>query len=92
LYLDNFIVILRSYSKEDDLLNFAKKNNFNTLILYQLNKVDKQHSLVDPLKNKILAEFICKAKTKYQIKYIEASSESATFFSKKINIGTNKLL
>ncbi|PQB07221.1 hypothetical protein BST83_08705 [Polaribacter filamentus] len=50
-----------------------ENNNFNTLILYQLNKVDKQYSLTDPRKTNILAQFISKAKTKYKIKHIGAS-------------------
>ena len=84
--MDNFNSILGNQTKENKLLNFAKKNNFNTLILYQLNKVDKQYSLVDPRKNKILAEFISKAKTKYFMKQIGASGESASFFKNKINV------
>jgi hypothetical protein len=86
LYVDNFNSILGSPSNEDKLLKFASKNNFNTLILYQLNKVDKQYSLTDPRKNNILAEFISKAKTKFNIKQVGASGESATFFKNRIDI------
>ncbi|SDS11983.1 hypothetical protein SAMN05216503_2034 [Polaribacter sp. KT25b] len=86
LYVDNFNSILGSPSNEDKLLKFASKNNFNTLILYQLNKVDKLYSLTDPRKNNILAEFISKAKTKFNIKRIGASGESATFFKNRIDI------
>lgn len=86
LYVDNFNSILGSPTKEDKLLNFAKRNNFKTLILYQLNKVDKLYSLTDPRKNNILAEFISKAKTKFNVSQIGASGESATFFKNRIDI------
>ena len=86
LYVDNFNSILGSPTKENKLLSFAKRNNFNTLILYQLNKVDKLHSLTDPRKNNILAEFISKAKTKYNIKKIGASGEAASFFKNRIDV------
>lgn len=89
LYVDNFNEILGSPSKEDKLLLFAQKNNFKVLILYELNKVNKRITLSDPRNNNILAEFIQKAKQKYQIKKIGASGESADFFVKIINVYNN---
>jgi hypothetical protein len=89
LYVDNFSNILGSPSKEDKLLYFAKKNNFGTLILYQLNKVDKRFSLADPRKNNILAEFIAKAKIKFGISKVGASGEAASFFTTRIDIYNN---
>lgn len=89
LYVDNFSNILGSPSKEDKLLLFAKRNNFKTLILYQLNKVDKKWNLTDPRKNNILSEFIAKAKRKYSVQNIGASGESATFFTNIINTYNN---
>jgi hypothetical protein len=86
LYVDNFNSILGSSKNENKLLDFAKKNNFNTLILYQLNKVDKEYSLTDPRKNNILAQFISKAKTKYKMTHIGASGESANFFTSRIDV------
>lgn len=86
MYVDNFNSILGSENKENKLLSFAKENKFNTLILYQLNKVDKQYSLIDPKKNNILAAFISKAKTKYNMTHIGASGESANFFTSRIDI------
>ncbi|WP_439130524.1 hypothetical protein [Polaribacter sp.] len=85
LYVDNFINIIGSPNKEDKLLLFAQRNNFKTLILYQLNKVDKIWNLTDPRKNSVLAEFIEKAKTKFSITYIGASGESALFFKDVID-------
>lgn len=89
LYVDNFIDILGSPSKENKLLLFAKKNNFKILILYQLNKVDKKWPLSDPRKNNVLADFILKAKTKYSIQNIGASGEAAVFFTNIIDVYNN---
>lgn len=89
LYVDNFNDILGSPTKEDKLLLFAQKNNIKILILYDLNKVNKRITLSDPRNNNILAEFIQKAKQKYQIKKIGASGESADFFVKIINVYNN---
>ena len=63
-----------------------KNNNFSTLILYQLNKVNKQYSLTHPRKKNILAQFISKAKTNYKMKYIATSVKSAHFFTNKIDV------
>lgn len=89
LYVDQFSNILGSPSKEDKLLLFAKRNNFKTLILYQLNKVDKKWNLTDPRKNNILSEFIAKAKTKFSIQNVGASGESASFFTTTIDSYNN---
>ena len=86
LYVDNFNNILGSPQKEEQLLKFAQRNKFNTLILYQLNKVDKRFPLSDPRKNNILAEFIAKAKTTYGLKSIGASGEAASFFIDIIDV------
>ena len=86
LYVDNFNTILGNPNKEDKLFVFAQKNNFNTVILYQLNKVDKRFSLSDRKKNIILAEFISKAKIKFGMHKIGASGESASFFTDIINV------
>jgi hypothetical protein len=85
LYVDNFSNIVGNPSKEDKLLLFAKRNNFKTLILYQLNKVDTKWNLTDPRKNNILSEFITKAKTKFSIQNVGASGESASFFTTIVN-------
>jgi hypothetical protein len=89
LYVDNFSNIIGSPNKEDKLLLFAMRNDFKTLILYDLNKVDKMWSLSDPRKNNVLAEFILKAKTEFKIKNIGASGESASFFTNTINLYNN---
>jgi len=86
LYVDGFNNILGSPMKEDKLLKFAERNSFNTLILYQLNKVDKRFPLTDPIKNSTLAKFISKARLKFGIPNIGASGEAASFFINKIDI------
>lgn len=89
LYVDEFSLILGSPYKEKKLLSFAAKYGFNTLILYELNKVDKKYSLTDPRKNNILAEFIAEAKVRYGIAKIGVSGESADFFTDRIQIYNN---
>lgn len=89
LYVDGFNNILGSPTKEDKLLKFATRNNFNTLILYQLNKVDKRFPLTDPRKNNTLAEFIAKAKLKFGIDKVGASGECASFFIDIIDLYNN---
>lgn len=86
LYVDSFNTILGDLKKEDKLLVFAQRNNFNTLILYQLNKVDSRFSLSDHKKNNVLADFISKAKTKFGMHKIGASGESASFFIDRIDV------
>jgi hypothetical protein len=83
LYVDEFNNILGSYNLEKKLLEFSKKNNIETLILYDLNKVHKRFPLGDPTKNNILASF--RAKLEYNIKEISASGESGDFFIEAIH-------
>ncbi len=84
LFVDNFNNILGNPTKEDNLLKFSKKYNFSTLILYELNKVDKRLPLSEPESNKVLADFIARAKVNYGISNIGASGESADFFENQI--------
>lgn len=86
LYVDNFNSILGDEFKEEQLLSFAKKNNFKTLILYELHKVNKRISLKDTTKNYILANFIASAKRDYGILNISASGESGGFFINIIHV------
>lgn len=86
LYVDGFSNILGSPTKEDKLLKFAEKYSFNTLMLYDLNKVDKRFSLTDPRKNNVLAEFISKARLKFGINHIGAIGEAASFFINRIHV------
>jgi hypothetical protein len=85
LYVDEFNNILGSYNQEKELLEFCKKNNIHTLILYELNKIHKRFSLGNSAKNNILASFISRAKLNYNIKKISASGESGDFFIEAIH-------
>jgi hypothetical protein len=85
LYVDEFNNILGSYHQEQELLEFSKKNNIQTLILYELDKVNKRFPLNNSAKNNVLASFISRAKLAYNIKEISASGESGNFFIEAIH-------
>lgn len=80
MYVDNFMNILGSYTNETKLLDFCKENKINSIILYDLNKVNKVYKLSDKNQNGILAKFISRAKTEYGIYQIAASGETSKFF------------
>jgi hypothetical protein len=85
LYVDGFNNILGSYNRENQLLEFSKENNIQTLILYNLHKINKRIPLSDPLKNWVLAAFISRAKLEYNILEVGASGETGDFFLKAIH-------
>jgi hypothetical protein len=85
LYVDNFSNILGTYHLETELLEFAKNHEINTLILYDLHKINKRFPLGDETKNGVLASFIVKAKVEYGIQKISASGESSDFFINAIH-------
>lgn len=85
LYVDGFRSILGNTIKENKLLSFAKTNNFTSIILYELDKIDKKSfHLADNTKNKVLVDFLVKARRQYGIKEIAASGESGSFFINEI--------
>lgn len=85
LYVDNFNNILGNYNLENELLEFSKKNKINTLILYELHKVNKILPLADSIKNNVLANFISRAKLEFGIEKISASGETGDFFLNAIH-------
>ena len=85
LYVNNFSNILGSRTQENKLLQFALLHQFNSLILYDLHKINKRFPLEDASQNEILANFIKLAKTRYGIKKISASGESGGFFIEAIH-------
>lgn len=85
LYVDNFATILGSKTLVNELLEFSKNHQINTLILYDLHKVNKRFHLGDVSKNHLLANFIKKARVEFGIKKISASGESSNFFLKAIH-------
>lgn len=80
LYVDGFNSILGNISKENELLNFSQKNNFTTLILYELQLVRKRMPIDKANKINILANFISKAKTQYGLRKIIATGENGEIF------------
>lgn len=85
LYVDNFATILGSDRLENELLEFTQNHKINTLILYDLNKIHKRFHLGDSTKNHLLANFIRKAKTNFNIAKVSASGESGSFFIEAIH-------
>ena len=85
LYVDSFSSILGNTTSENKLLSFTKRYGFNCLVLYELNKVHKKYPLQDKRTNKILAKFISKAKSTYNIDEIAAVGEASEFFVDVIN-------
>lgn len=85
MYVDKFATILGSQNLENELLEFSQEHKINTLILYDLHKINKRFFLGDSTKNKPLANFIKKAKTNYGISKISASGESGGFFIEAIH-------
>lgn len=85
LYVDEFFEILGNEKKEDNLLKFTIANGFDKIILYDLHKVNKAYPLANPLKNKILANFIFKAKVDFGLKEVGGSGESGDFFIEAID-------
>lgn len=76
LYINKFYKIITNKEKTDELLEYAKKHNFNYLLLYSTRTIDKQiFSLKDSLASLPLANFIYRAKNKYGIKQIGAIRE-----------------
>lgn len=95
LYVDNFKNIIGNIEEEQKLLAFAETLNIEELILYDLDKIHKVNDLTLNTTSEVLAKFIRKAKTRYGLKRITASGESANFFINvihKYNKSRTKLL
>lgn len=81
LYVDGFVDIIDVPSLEDDLLNYAKDNEFNYLIIYNINKIHRNRfPLNSEMTDDPFAKFIKKAKTEYGIKRISVVGEKAISF------------
>lgn len=85
MYVDNFSNILGTYHLEQELLEYVDKHEIEEIILYDLHKVNKRFPLGDEKQNHILANFIKKAKTEHNVKYVSASGETGNFFIKAIH-------
>ena len=80
LYADNFSSIVGNSTSENKLLAFAKRYGFTSLLLYELNKVDKKFPLRERQTANILAKFISKAKGTYDIDEVGTIGETSDFF------------
>jgi len=78
-YVNGFHTILGDPAREDSVLRFAKNNGFNYLTLYNLHNVNTQHPLATSSTSSILANFIYKAKTQFDILEIGGVSENFEF-------------
>jgi hypothetical protein len=80
LYVDGFNTILGDTAKENNLLRWSQKNNFNVLTLYGLN-----YFLPNSSSYTSLASFILKAKSTYAITEVNATGGSTANFTTNVN-------
>jgi hypothetical protein len=80
LYVDGFNTILGDTAKENNLLRWSKKNNFNVLTLYGLN-----YFLPNSSSYASLASFIKKAKTSYAITEVNATGGATANFTTNVS-------
>ena len=90
LYVDDFIDIIDIPTQEEKLLEYAKENGFNYLVI---NNISKIHRNRFPLDNQMtddpFANFIRIAKTEYGIKRISVVGETAASFEPIIKYNDN---
>lgn len=89
MYVDNFDAILGDTVAENTLLNYAMTNGIDTILLYDLHIVNANYNLPNAVTNYILADFIFKAKTSYNITSVGATAENDTFFTNVIDAYNN---
>lgn len=83
LYVDNFKNILGNPEAETTLLEYAKTNGFNYLLLYNLSYIHTHsYDLTDPSEAIVLANFIERAKKDYGIAQVGAVGEKDASFVK----------
>lgn len=81
LYVDNFINIVGNAAREDSLLNYAKDNGFNYLLLYNIYTIhNNRFSITEPGGADTLSRFIRKAKTLYGVTQVGAVGADSTHF------------
>jgi hypothetical protein len=89
LYIDKFDTILGNLTAENELLVYAKSNEIETLLLYDLHSINNTYNITDVSTNGILADFIFKAKTQFGITQIGANGENTSFFTNIIDVYNN---
>ncbi len=81
LNVDGFKDIIGKKDKELALLQFAEREGFNYLLLYDLQEINESmYDLTDLEESQALAQFIKKAKSKFGIMEIGAVGETAQSF------------
>lgn len=80
LYVDLFDSILDRNNRESKLLSYAKTNQITTLLLYNVHKIYNANTAAKIETNSVLANFIKKAKNKYNIEKIGVTGENLNFF------------
>lgn len=83
LYVDGFKDIIGNYSAETELLNFAKDEGFNYLVLYNLAYIHANlYDLTTYGEAVVLASFIERAKKEFGIVQVAAVGEKDASFDK----------
>lgn len=92
LYVNDFEDIIDIKSEEDLLLNYAQKNHFDYLIIYNITKIHRNRFPLDnTMTDDPFADFIKKAKTKYGIKRISVVGEKAASFDPVLKYNLNHI-
>lgn len=83
LYVDGFKNILGDTEAEETLLNYAKDNGFNYLLLYNLSHIHAHtYNLTVLEEANVLANFIYRAKTEFGMAQVGAVGEKSASFDK----------
>jgi hypothetical protein len=86
LYVDGFEKILGNPDAETKLLRYASEHGFNTLSLYDLNKIHNKYDITHAASSELLSRFISKARMDYHIPHITAIAENYLFFANVISV------
>lgn len=85
MYVDGLNAKLGNITEENKILQFAKNNGFNYLLIYELNRI-----MLTTTKQNQLAAFIKRAKTEYDIDQIAAIVESAIGIQDFVTFNTSR--
>jgi len=89
MYVDGFASILGNTTAENELLQYAQNNGINYLALYDLWPVHQTYNLTTANTCTVLANFIERAHTQYDITQIGATGENLWFFENIISAYQN---
>jgi len=83
LYVNDFLTIIGNPAAETQLLEFARDQGFNYLLLYNLYFIHSQKfDITDPVSAKPLADFMRRARRDYGVRSFGAVGESAKSFDR----------